>query len=464
MLGLNATLRPNSLFSDGMVLQQQTEVKLWGTAEPDALVKARVSWSDAPYSTLADKDGNWALTVQTPKGSFNPQNIIFTENETQNLMIRNVLIGEVWLASGQSNMEMPLKGFDGCCVEGGLDEAIAASDIKGIRFYTVPKRKEWTPIEDANGHWAGTRDLRDVQEFSATAWYFAKSLHGALQVPIGIITCAYGGSRVESWLPRHILESYPDESLDEKDVANMTEYLQPLLMYNGMLSPIAPYTIKGIIWYQGCSNVGKHDVYAQRLAQMVEHWRGLWGNKKMPFYYCEIAPYDYESGDYASGARLREAQFKAQELIPYSHMVCLNDITPSYERYNIHPRKKSAGGNRLAYTALNQTYGMDFIAYRSPRYESWHRKGREAWVKMQDLDRGICRNYDIQGFELAGADHKFYPADSARLNWQTNEIVVTCAHVPEPIAVRYCFRDFLPGTLYGANEMPTIPFRTDDWE
>lgn len=459
-----AKLVPNSLFSNGMVLQQQSDVCIWGEADPDALIKVLMSWSDIPVSTLADKKGKWSLTIPTPKASFHPQHISIKANDEAPITIQDVLIGEVWLASGQSNMEMPLKGFDGCCVEDGLEEAINASQINGIRFYTVPKRQEWAPLDDVNSRWASTKDLKDTQEFSATAWYFAKALRNALQVPIGIVCSAYGGSRVESWLPEKILKKYPEEKLDKNSVEKMTSYHRPMLMYNGMLAPIVPYTIKGIIWYQGCSNVGKHDVYAQRLSTMVNHWRELWDNKKLPFYYCEIAPYDYGSGDYAAGARLREAQFQAQELIPFSHMVSLNDVTPSYELHNIHPKDKKKGGNRLAYTALNLTYGKDYVAYRSPRYERWERKGCEAWVKMQDLDRGICRNYDIRGFELAGADKKFHPADSVRLNWRTNEIVVSSKEVAEPIAVRYGFRDFLPGTLYGANEMPAIPFRTDDWE
>lgn len=459
--GAQAELRLASLVSDNMVLQQNTDARLWGSATPGATVTVAPSWGEA-VAVKAAKDGSWMASVPTPAASYDPAKIEFTTSAGDKATVSNVLIGEVWLASGQSNMQMPLKGFPGCSVQDGLDEAINAKDIPGVRMFNVPMVQNYEPQDACGGHWMTTENYRDAMEFSATAWFFAKSLSRALDVPVGIVNCSYGGSRVESWTPRDMLEGYSDVSLAQEDIEAMTDYLRPMLMYNAMFRPIERYTYKGIIWYQGCSNVGQHENYPVRLAAMVERWRAEMGLGEIPFFYVEIAPYDYESGDYASGARLREAQYKAQSLIPNSGMVCTNDLAEPFELHNIHPRRKAPVGQRLSYMALNRTYGHDNVCDSGPEYAGWKAKGNEAWVAFKNLPMGICRNYMLEGFELAGPDRVFHPA-TGWLHWQTNEIVLTADGVDEPIAVRYGFGDFKPGTLIGGNEQPAVPFRTDDW-
>ena len=457
----SAELTLSSLVSDNMVLQQNAEARLWGTASPGAVVTVNPSWGDA-VTARADGNGSWLAKVATPAASYDPKQIEFATSTGDKATVGNVLIGEVWLASGQSNMQMPLKGFPGCAVQDGLDEAINAKDVPGVRMFNVPLKQSYEPQESCEGRWMTTENYRDAMEFSATAWFFAKSLSRALDVPVGIVNCSYGGSKVESWMPRDMLEGYSDVSLDPAHMEAMTEYHRPMLMYNAMFRPVERYTYKGIIWYQGCSNVGEHENYAARLAAMVERWRSEMGLGEIPFYYVEIAPYDYESGDYASGARLREAQFKAQELIPSSGMVCTNDLAEPFELHNIHPRRKAPVGQRLGYMALNRTYGHDNVCDSGPVYAGWQPKGREAWVAFKNLPMGICRNYMLEGFELAGPDRVFHPA-TGWLHWQTNEIVLTADGVDEPVAVRYGFGDFKPGTLIGGNEQPVVPFRSDDW-
>lgn len=459
--GAQAELRLASLVSDNMVLQQNTDARLWGSATPGATVTVAPSWGEA-VTVKAAKDGSWMASVPTPAASYDPAKIEFTTSAGDKATVSNVLIGEVWLASGQSNMQMPLKGFPGCSVQDGLDEAINAKDIPGVRMFNVPMVQNYEPQDACGGHWMTTENYRDAMEFSATAWFFAKSLSRALDVPVGIVNCSYGGSRVESWTPRDMLVGYSDVSLAQYDIEAMTDYLRPMLMYNAMFRPIERYTYKGIIWYQGCSNVGQHENYPVRLAAMVERWRAEMGLGEIPFFYVEIAPYDYESGDYASGARLREAQYKAQSLIPNSGMVCTNDLAEPFELHNIHPRRKAPVGQRLSYMALNRTYGHDNVCDSGPEYAGWKAKGNEAWVAFKNLPMGICRNYMLEGFELAGPDRVFHPA-TGWLHWQTNEIVLTADGVDEPIAVRYGFGDFKPGTLIGGNEQPAVPFRTDDW-
>ncbi len=462
-LVLDAKVKLPALVSDNMLLQQQTDARLWGWAEPGATVRVTPSWDGQTVSCQADAQGRWLVSVKTPAASYTPYDITIDDGEP--LTLKGVLVGEVWLASGQSNMQMPLKGFGGCCVKNGVDEVIRSADYPAIRFFTVSTEQAYEPQEDCKGRWE-VPSVHTAAEFSATAWFFATSLEKALRVPVGIIVSAYGGSKVESWLSREILEGYPDVDLSREAIERCDPpYERPLLMYNAMIWPIRNYTFKGIIWYQGESNVGAHQTYARRLATMVDLWRDNFGLGEIPFYFVEIAPYDYDSPvQDGKGAYLREAQFKAQALIPNSAMVSTNDAVETYERHNIHPRNKDVVGHRLSYLALNLTYGLKQINCFGPQYKSWQAKGNEAWVAFDNLQMGICRNYDLRGFEVAGEDRVFYPADKVWLHWQTNEMVISSEKVPHPVAVRYGFGDFMPGTMIGGNELPTIPFRTDDWE
>ena len=219
-----------------MVLQQQADVKVWGSAAPSATVRVTPSWDGKSYTCQADKAGHWLLTLKTPAGGYTPYEITFDDGENgEQTTLKNVLIGEVWLASGQSNMEMPLKGFGGCCVKGGIDEAIAASDVKGVRMFNVARRQSYEPQTECSGRWMTTELVTDVMEFSATAWYFASSLSRALHLPVGIVNCSYGGSSVESWINRELLETYPDISLKPEDMEKILEWESPLLMYNCLL-------------------------------------------------------------------------------------------------------------------------------------------------------------------------------------------------------------------------------------
>lgn len=461
-LHAGAKVKLPSLLCDNMMLQQQTEVRLWGEAAPGGEVRITPSWDGASVTCRADRQGHWLATLRTPEAGYTPHEITFDDGDP--LTLKNVLVGEVWLASGQSNMEMPLKGFGGCCVKNGVDEAIAASG-EWVRMFNVPKRQCYEPQTECEGRWMTTEAAEDALEFSATAYYFARSVSRALHIPVGIVNCSYGGATVESWTNSALLETYPDISLKPEEIEKMTPWERPLLMYNGMLKPVQHYTIRGIIWYQGCSNVGRHETYAQRLANMVSLWRSEWGLGELPFYFVEIAPYDYDNpAQDEKAAYLREAQFRAQSLIPNSAMISTNDLVEPFERFNIHPREKEKVGNRLSYLALNLTYGMKQIHCFGPQYKSWTVKGNEAWVSFDHLEMGICRNYDLQGFEVAGEDRVFHPADKVWLHWQTNEMVISSDRVSRPVAVRYCFHDFQPGTMIGVNELPTIPFRTDDWD
>lgn len=459
----HAKIIPGSMITDNMVLQQSAKARLYGTANPNKDVTVTPSWNNTSYMTKSDSNGKWQVAIDTPVGGYTPYSITISDGTP--VTIDNVLIGEVWLASGQSNMEMPLKGFPGCCVEGGYDEVASAREqANRIRFYTVPLKQSYEPLETIDAKWT-VPGPDTAAEYSAVGWNFAKRLSEVLDVPVGIVRCAYGGARVESWTPREILETYSDESLDPADIEKMTHYVRPLLMYNAMFNPAKEYTYKGIIWYQGCSNVGAHENYATRLANMVEHWRKQLGEGDIPFYMVEIAPYDYDSPEQDGKAPLlREAQWKASEIIPNAGIICTNDLVKPYERYNIHPSDKATPGKRLAELALNKTYGNNVFPVECPGYKGHRIEDGAVRIAIESKSDGICRNYDIVGFEVAGPDRVFHPADSVWLDWRSNEFVVSSKEVPQPVAARYGWGDFLPGNVHAGNYLPLVPFRTDDWE
>lgn len=458
-----ARVTPGPLMTDNMVLQQNSYCRIYGKADPGAEITVNPSWNGKTYKTITDRTGEWCLAVETPEGSFTHHTLTISDGEPTTL--KNVLIGEVWLASGQSNMEMPLRGFPGCCVEGGYDEITESRQYADkVRFFTVPLAQSYELVDTIAAEW--TVPSPDTSPaYSALAWHYATQLADVLDVPVGIVSAAYGGAKVESWTPRELLMEYSDVSLNPEDIEKIVPYHRPMLMYNAMFNPLKNYAYRGIIWYQGCSNVATYATYADRLAAMVKRWRDEIGLGDIPFYAVEIAPYQYgDKGEKGRSPFLREAQWEAVKRIPNSGMISTNDLVKPYERYNIHPGDKASAGHRLGHLALNKTYGKKQFFAESPRYKSHRFIDGAAWVAIHSPSNGICRNYDVKGFELAGPDKVFHPADSVWLHWQTNEMVVSSKEVPEPVAVRYGFRDFLPGTLYGGNYLPLIPFRSDDWD
>lgn len=456
-----AEVRLSSMIGDNMVLQQNSNARIWGTADPGEKVTVIPSWDGKKYETVTDRTGDWSLAVATPAGLLTPMSMQIYGEGGPARNLNNILIGEVWLASGQSNMEMPLSGFDGCIVKDGYKEIAAANDYAGkVRFFTVPKAQSFVPLDTVNSRWT-VPSPDTAPQYSAVGWHFAKQLSDVLQVPVGIVSDAYGGAKVESWMPRDVLRNYPDINLDEEAVmVYQPDYHRPMLMYNAMFNPVKNYTYRGILWYQGCSNVGLADTYAERLAAMVRTWRDEIGLGDIPFYAVEIAPYDY--GDDQS-PYLRLAQWDAVKRITNADMICTNDLVRPNERFNIHPGDKESVGRRLCDLALNKTYGKKQFLAGSPRYKGHRVDGDKMIVAINSPNKGACSNYDIRGFEIAGQDGVFHtvkPEDVTFL-WQTNEFQLTSPEVKHPMAVRYGFRDFLPGTVYGGNHLPLIPFTSE---
>ncbi|MDO4754756.1 MAG: sialate O-acetylesterase [Parabacteroides sp.] len=454
---VHAKVNLPDLISHNMVLQQQTNARFWGEATPNSTVTIQTSWNTFT-ETKADTQGFWETTVSTPSASFTPQTITISDGEPTTL--HNVLIGEVWLCSGQSNMEMPLKGFARCPIEDAND-VIADAPNHTIRIATIQRKGALTPQTYAKSEWKEST-TENVADFTATGYFYALALQKTLQVPIGLINCSWGGSCIEGWLPENILKGYSDIDLE---ITKNPQYKwrQPLVLYNAMLYPTRKYTIKGFIWYQGCANVNRYASYTERMVTMVKEWRRIWEQGELPFYYVEIAPFAYSKDcNGTKSAYLREAQFKAQALIPNSAMITTNDLVEPYEYSQIHPRKKREIGNRLAWHALAKTYGHKGIYPDSPSYREMEIDGKQIIVRFNHADRGLSPWEEIKGFEIAGENKKFYPAE-AQLGKKDDEIIVSSPKVKKPVAVRYCFKNFQIGNVVNHRDQPLIPFRTDNW-
>ena len=462
-----AKVRLPHLVSDGMVLQQQSEARLWGWDQPGKTVRVSVSWSSDVYTVRTARDGKWQVKVKTPKAGYTPLSVTFDDGEKTT--INGLLSGEVWVCAGQSNMEFPVRGFGNCPLKDYNEVVTTASDVRGIHFVKIPSVMRSEPQDDADCQWK-TVDVNTVEDCSAVGYFFARKVSSVTNVPVGLILANKGGSRVESWLDADNLKKYTQEELDSGKMVKKFpyDYLRPLLWGNGTFHPILNYTVKGILYYQGCSNVGAPgNEYSDRLKLLVEQWRRDFGEGEIPFYFVQIAPYIYGDGaDGISGALLREQQERAASIIPNSALVCTNDLVYPWERNQIHPCQKQPVGERLAFLALNRNYGFKSIKCESPVYKSMFVEGDTCYVSIDKTYGGISRYDDIEGFEVAGADKIFHRAVAGHF-WvagqdRRNEtIFVTSPEVKQPKYVRYCFRNFELGNLKNCANLPLMPFRTD---
>ena len=412
------------------------------------------SWDKKSHSTSAHWDGRFEVVIKTPKAG-GPYSIWFRDGDT--VQLSNVMIGEVWICSGQSNMEMQMKGFKQQPVEGTTEELLRCKDSQ-LRLFTVKRHASLTPIDDVTGQWSEANSA-SVRDFSATAYYFGRALRATLDVPVGLIVTSWGGSACEAWMKADWLKAFPkvQQNITEDDVKKLQQRC-PTALYNGQLKPLIGYTMKGAIWYQGEDNIPRYDYYAPLMARMVEGWRAEWKHGDFPFYYCQIAPYDYSLIGWKNSQLLREQQMKAEALIPNARMAVLMDAGLEY---GIHPRKKRQAGERLALLALSNTYNVkglpDFAVYKEVTFQndtciiSFDRS--KEWVYFE---HGPHSN----NFEVAGEDRVFHPAEA----WVSrNRVYVKSNEVKKPIAVRYAFRDWVEGDLMH-DGLPVSSFRTDSWD
>lgn len=512
--GAQALTLPN-IFSNNMMLQQQTQANVWGWAEPGSKVEVQTSWNQQKYTVRTGTDGRWSLKINTPQASYDTYSMtIKGDGETR--QIGNILVGEVWFCSGQSNMEMPLGGFWNCPVE-GANETIAQSGkyIRSIRVATVEHKDALTPQKDVPVRW-DVCSPKAASSFSACGYYFAQTLTDLLDVPVGIINCSWGGSCVEGWMPREILETYPDGLTPCDD----TDYHRKMVMYNGMLRPLAGYNVKGFLWNQGESNVGREQEYIDRFQTMTNLWRYLWDNPAapegnllanaeeaakgacpaLPMYTVELPPYWYDNNDGDWGAKFREAQHSIAHRLVNSGCVCTNDLVYSHEEQQIHGSKKKEIGQRLAYMAAKHNYNvegaLEGLSADAPEFQRIEldvtdphelsvvagsavanspvlkAKGDGALPKVYRLyfsnaQDGFDRMKDIEGFEVAGSDGKWHPA----IVWSSSEwqntatpgcfLKLCCPEIEDVVYVRYNFKNWAPGRLHNMRGLPVVPFTTE---
>ena len=455
-----AAIKLPAFFMDNMVLQQQTDAPVWGWATPKKEVRVAPSWTDEVYTTRADKEGRWKLSIPTPKAG-GPYEIRLSDGEE--LTLKNVMLGEVWICAGQSNMEMPMKGFKNQPVENGNLDAARGTN-PNIRLFTVKRNAQIAEVEDVVGKWEEARPL-SIRDFSATAYYFGRMVEEVIDVPVGLICVAWGGSACEAWMTPEMLAPFKQVTLPKtQQEVDKTQQRCPTALWNGMLRPLVGMAIRGAIWYQGCDNWNRAYYYADLNAAMIRGWREKWGIGDFPFYYCQIAPFDYDiitavGQPRYNSAYLREQQAKVEHMVPNTGMAVLLDV--GMER-GIHPYDKQTPGERLALHALAKTYGIEGIYCDAPILKEVEFKGDVVEVSFDRSSMWIsCKHgFESKCFDVAGEDRVFYPA---KAEVKQKKMIVRSEQVKHPVAVRYGFKDWVVGDLYGSDGLPISSFRSDDW-
>lgn len=445
-----ARVKLPAVLGDNMVLQQQSDVNLWGEAKEGSQVRIHTSWNKKTYKVKALK-GQWRIQVPTPPAG-GPYEITFDDGDK--LRLSNILIGEVWICSGQSNMEMRMKGFKNQSIH-NAEAIIAASPNPRLRLFTVGRATALSPQTDVKGQWSQA-DTASVRSFSAVAYQFGKLLQQELGVPVGLVVTAVGGTPVQAWMSPGSLAAFPEVKIPASLEQAKNPLVQPTALFNAMVAPLLPFKAKGFLWYQGEANRSNPALYARLMPAMVQDWRRQWQGHDMPFYYVQIAP--MQAASKTNGRELREVQWRMQQAIPNAGMACLLDAG---QRDGIHPPDKTKPAQRLAYWALAKTYGRQDIACASPLLQRLTVQGSKALVSFDHVGKGLTApGGNLQLFEVAGADKVFYPAQARITGPATVE--VSSERVPAPVAVRYAYQEWAAGELFNSAGLPASSFRTDE--
>ena len=458
-----ADVKMPSIFSDNMMLQQATSVKIFGKADAGEKITVKASWG-AENSATAAVDGKWELYLDTPAASSVPQSLEI-KGGSGTERIENILIGEVWLCTGQSNMEFPIcRQGDGSWATGmlGAEEELADSDYPEIRLFQVAH--QLAPDggkDDVEGKWT-VCNAGNLYNFSAVAYVFGKRLHKELGVPVGLVQDTWGGTIIEAWTSMEIMENNPDyaDVLERYSLEKMEKagypWKVPSTLWNGMIAPIAGFTVKGNIWYQGESNVFADKHYAQALVNLINSWREAWGQPDMPFYFAQIAPYAN-----APSLGVRDAQFQVwlESGLKNVGMVATVDVGDSID---IHPRNKKAVGERFARWALAKQYGRD-VACSGPVFKSLSQEDGRLVLEFDYAEGGLSTSdgEPVKAFEVAGSDKVFRPAVA---EIKGGRIEVYSPDVADPVAVRYAWKNYCRVNLVNSDGLPAVPFRSDNWE
>jgi sialate O-acetylesterase len=444
-----------SFINSGMVLQQKAEVNLWGKSTGKS-VTIITSWNRKTYIAKPGSDGSWKIKVTTPLAG-GPYEITFNDGSITRLT--DILIGEVWLASGQSNMEMPVAGFKNQPVINSIDILMDCENDM-IRLFHQDKISTGKPLNDGKGKWEHA-NAGSVKDFSAVAYLYVKILQEHLKVPVGVIETAWGGTRVEAWMSRESLNNFTGVKLPDPDSTSYQDKNTPTGLFNGMIAPFVGYGIGGVIWYQGEQNRLEPLQYSNLFPAMVKEWRKAWGTGEWPFYYVQIAPYTYraDSARALRAAQMREVQLNALASIPNSGIALAMDVGDSV---TIHPPDKYTISKRLAYCALAKTYGKTNLPFSGPVFNSMKIENSQVTLKFDHAENGLTSfGKTLSNFEIAGEDKIFYPA---RARVTRDGVLVAASQVKTPVAVRYAFKPWVKGDLYNTEGLPASSFRTDKWD
>ena len=457
---LYAEIRLPAMMGSHMVLQQNSSVKLWGWAGGKK-VTVVTSWNNKTYRTQTDTDGSWLIKVDTPAGGYTPYSITISDGDA--ITLSDILIGEVWICSGQSNMDMRMVGNVGQPVEHSLETILNAVNYRDrIRFISVSRIKDISRRMDFEGRKWEMATPETVASTSAVSYFFAKQITESLQISVGLVVSSWGGSQIESWMDERTLSSVEGADIETAKGLKLRIHHRLGCLYDTMLWPVKNFTARGFLWYQGESNIFNYQLYTPMMAAMVQLWRRVWEAPDMPFYYVQIAPYKYKDSQDTEAALLREAQAEALKVIPNSGMISTTDIG---NEFCIHPPQKDMVGFRLAALALSHTYSIYKESFNGPVMSEVKYSGNKAIVSFNNAPFSLAPEFsDLNGFEVAGADRKFYPAH-ARIVSNTKTVQVWSGQVPQPIAVRYAFRNYVGNiTLRNTLGIAAFPFRTDSWD
>jgi sialate O-acetylesterase len=451
-----STLKVHPLFNNGMILQRRSLIPVWGKGLPGEVVK--IFFNDVEYNSIIDKLGNWRINLPPVEATDSTGMMICSVNDT--IILNNIAIGEIWLASGQSNMETQVWQSDVAEVvnENSSDEF--------LRFFIQPKWPSEIPLTENGGNWEKAIP-ENIEKWSAVAYSFALQLRKKLDVPVGIIYSAWGGTAAECWLPRDVLKNDPltKPILDRYENNVPGHYKSPGALFNGMIYPILPFALNGIIWYQGESNSTRAKQYESLFPLLINSWRNLWQKSDLYFAYVQLSGYD--GG--AAGANIESAWPQLRDA-QRTTMDKLNDVGMAVSidlghPTNIHPREKYEVGCRLARWALHDVYGFDEIVRSGPLFLSVSFSGNQANVNFTEVANGLKSKHgrEIQGFTIAGEDKIFFPAN-AQINSDKSSIRVWSNNVLEPVAVRYAWANYpAEANLVNSDDLPASPFRTDTW-
>ena len=457
-----AQLSLPKVIANNMVLQRGQPLPIWGYAKAgDAVI---VSFNKQEKKAITGNDGNWKIILDAMTASAEPQQMIITTVGNR-IVLENILIGEVWLCSGQSNMEYSMRKNSKVTIPDSIKNwpvnELETAHNKNIRIFLVDRKKMKPDPTHAGWDIAADSALRS---FSAVGYFFAKKLYEELHVPVGVIASSVPGSRIEPWMPAAAFTALPFFN-DHSDSTHKIDG-EPGKFYETMIAPLAPFALKGFLWYQGESNcfLGERLQYTYKMKALIDQWRKIWNNNAMPFYYVQIAPFAYskQKGNVSYTEESEPEFWEAQQLalqIPHTAMIATTDL--NFDLDNLHPHYKWEIGKRLALAALHNDYERKDIVAMGPLYKNMNVEGDKMLISFAYVGKGLISNDNkpLKNFTIAGEDGKFVPATATI---KKDMVEVYAASVPHPVDIRFGWNEADHSNLYNKDGLPALPFRTDN--